>query len=324
MIRNLPDSKVFKALAIENIVFALNMVIEKEFLLEEFFPTSFSRSFDPFRNTSYSEIFEQKAKEEAEQNKKEKNEFMKKMNVLKRTSLLLLFQGIENYLKYKVCEISPLLLLSTPPEKWRNKDFNDLRIHQFDDLLAIFLEQDKINFLSSQKNDFKILKKRRNEITHGVPQDNITYEYIFECLYIFVMGLWDKNEWWREYKEEKSSIIYNYTEEGSDETIYYSDFPVFKKYLAPDKLKKLFNENILKNEAYCPSCVSALMRFDMIDEPEQTEKHAYYISENKITCPVCEQEFEIEKGKCEDSDCKQAVYYEDVDFCLSCGIDREI
>ncbi|MFA0570586.1 hypothetical protein [Vibrio gallaecicus] len=87
-------------------------------------------------------------------------------------SLIMIFLSIENYLQSEICKVSPLLLLGQKPSEWNvknaDKDFEDLYLHQFDDLLVIYQELLGESLGEDLKQEFEELRKKRNKCTHGV------------------------------------------------------------------------------------------------------------------------------------------------------------
>ena len=71
-------------------------------------------------------------------------------------SLIMLFLSIENYFKHEICKLSPLLLISGDPKSWKThkeKDFEELYIHQFDDLSVLYQEikKEKLSVQNKRK-----------------------------------------------------------------------------------------------------------------------------------------------------------------------------
>lgn len=143
-----------------------------------------------------------------------------------QNTIVLLFLSLENYLKMKICEVSSLLLIDSPPREWKSlntdKRFDTMYIKQFDDLIILYVELGLgiVNTTSIQK--LIDLKEMRNQIMHGIVKQELTPNYYFEILYDFLTNLWNDSTWWIKVKEhlyneplfgdydtdfEKSSVI---------------------------------------------------------------------------------------------------------------------
>ncbi len=101
-------------------------------------------------------------------------------------SLMLLFLSLENYLKAKICEVSPLLLLSKQPSEWSsyssNIDYQELYLHPFDDLLALYLQVSTQQLNAQVIDELEELRRRRNVITHGIAQGDLTPKFILDII----------------------------------------------------------------------------------------------------------------------------------------------
>lgn len=151
-------------------------------------------------------------------------------------SLVLLFLSLENHLKTKLCEISPLLLIADEPKKWgslhQDKNYQELFLHSFDDLLILYVEM-KLGSLDPQvTSNLSDLRDKRNKITHGFLSEKITLQYILDTFYIIAKHIFGARVWWDKLK----SYLFNEPLFGSfDENIekasltFYVDF--FMKYL---------------------------------------------------------------------------------------------
>ncbi|MDO7479884.1 hypothetical protein Q5X66_11175 [Acinetobacter baumannii] len=110
------------------------------------------------------------------------------------TITLLIFSSIENYLKYKISQESPFLLISNLSDiKWGKSDFNNYHMHGFEDLLKVYSVVYDVPENSKLNNKFENLRKKRNQFVHST-LDNSTYiGELFEIASFFVENLWNQN-----------------------------------------------------------------------------------------------------------------------------------
>lgn len=122
----------------------------------------------------------------------------------------MLFNSIENYLKYKISVITPYLLIETPPKdwKWSNKAFHEFYIHPFDSLLKIFAVTN-VEPSTHVKQIFEELRVSRNLYIHGTKAAKTTPYKIIEVSYLFLTELWSEIV-----DNQKISIFQKFLEHG--------------------------------------------------------------------------------------------------------------
>jgi hypothetical protein len=96
-------------------------------------------------------------------------------------------------------------LLSDDPKKWGclNKDikYKDLFLHQFDDLLVLYLELEFGSIDEQTKGKLMELRKKRNEVTHGILSEKLSPQYILDIFYIIARHIWGPRIWWDRFKK---------------------------------------------------------------------------------------------------------------------------
>lgn len=105
---------------------------------------------------------------------------------------LLIFSSIENYLKYKIAQESPFLLISNLSDlKKGKKDFNDYHMHGFEDLLNLYSLINKISDSSRIKNQFENLRQIRNKFVHSILNDITYISELFKIAAFFTKEIWN-------------------------------------------------------------------------------------------------------------------------------------
>lgn len=107
---------------------------------------------------------------------------------------LLIFSSIENYLKYKIAQHSPLLLIANLAEiKWKAMDFEEFYMHGFPDLLKIYAVIYESTEDTSLKDSFEHLRIMRNKFVHSGRSKEISLEKLFKVGAFFIDKIWNKN-----------------------------------------------------------------------------------------------------------------------------------
>jgi len=230
--------------------------------------------------------------------------------------LIILFQSIENFLKKEICLESPLLILSTPPSKWKNKHFNDLLIYGFDDLLKIYSELRNVEFDEAIKAALSKIKSTRNTIVHGVYKDLIFPKEIITFTNIFLKEIWGC-QW---LKDIRPFIPYEW-ETCSETIMIWKIVCILEKY--PGKNKTCFLLGVKTQDLYiCPMCHYYNEKLLITNECD----YSYFIRKNGkkyLFCPICENSYVLSNKKCQNSDCNDKLIYSKDDFgyfCLNCEV----
>lgn len=123
--------------------------------------------------------------------------------IVLRTSLVLIHQGIEALLKSQICRESPLLLIEKKRTEWKSlpnsidESFSEYNTIAGDDLLRTFyacVDSKKIHedFL----NHYEEIRTKRNKIVHGIGKEKLSPEYILILVlnsFTFLLG---KDSFW--------------------------------------------------------------------------------------------------------------------------------
>ena len=245
-------------------------------------------------------------------------------------SLIMLFLAIENYLKYQICKVDPLLLLGGEPSKWgltgADKDFEDLYIHQFDDLLVVYQEITSKVIEAKVKTTLEGLRKKRNKYTHGLHREILEPSYIVEAQAIFLAGLWG-DTWVYDFKSVMlTESLYGLSsdEEEHMQLLYYYKF--FEKYLSVKTFRALIGMPKDGRRYLCPYCTNNAVESGLLFEANYALLEPNKHESNEVKCWVCDCHSEVERRGCTENDCPANVIfpedpcYEHVsDCCLTCG-----
>lgn len=301
MIKNLPTRDNFKSLAKDCLIQTTNNLFE------------IGKDYNEHKNDVYEDL------DEGEIWEHHKGDL--------RTCLVLIFQGLELYLKGEICNESPFLLLDTPRQDWPtnpesvNKDFNELFTVSGDQLLrtfnAVYPHQETKKEINEIFND---IRKKRNIITHSSPSFEITPKYLLEttikCFTLFE----GKDQWWILTKQN----IVDHPLFGYGDYDYELANLVFRLEFIKEKtglkfLSKHSNFELTARKYHCPYCSRYLSDLG-VDNMEITKWAILNpnkpTSEN-IICYSCQNTSRIERIKCTNGGCKGNVISDD-NVCLTC------
>ena len=245
-------------------------------------------------------------------------------------SLIMLFLAIENFLKYEICKVDSLLLLAGEPSKWGSfgddKDFEELYIHQFDDLLVIHQEVGSKPIDADVKTKLEELRKKRNKYTHGLHREILEPSYIVESQAIFLTGLWGQ-EWLQDFKSVMlTEPLYGLSSDEEEHMQLLNYYKFFEKYLTSKEFRKLIGMPEDGRRYKCPYCSNNAIESGLIVEANYSRLEPNEPESTEIKCWACSGYAEIQRKDCTEEDCPGNVifpensYYEHVtDSCLTCG-----
>jgi hypothetical protein len=265
--------------------------------------------------------------------------------IVLRTSIVLIHQGLEGLLKAEICKFSPLLLLDNKRSEWKtlpeSKDepFSDLFTIGAEDLLRTFYgcvgsRNVHENFL----NLFKEIRIKRNKIVHGIGAEKLTPEYVLILIlnsFTYTLG---KNSFW----DAISSKFYQHPGfQFEDEylewqdSIFYNRMEYLNAFLGIKELKKHFSINIASRAYLCPFCTEKAEQITTKGLIRPDAKWAFLNpnspSSNKMSCIICSTDFGVIRHDCSKKKCKGNVLYlidDDEDsetwICLTCWKEKKV
>lgn len=224
------------------------------------------------------------------------------------SSLILLHQGLEAFMKSEVCKKSPLLLIDEPYNNWpvspesKSKDFNSFYqiggSNLYTVFYAIFSRNRKLTTAI-----FNLLEKvriTRNETIHSRPNQKIDTKTIvswcLDCLDLFYN---DNNSLMRIREKFKSDPLIRY---DNDLSFLFSEVIVFlEKTIGKKRLSKYIGIDLKSRRYHCPNCSSVLA------VPENHHKFSFLAPNNPdsttIKCLICDIVFNVSREDCQQDGC---------------------
>lgn len=247
-----------------------------------------------------------------------------------RTSLILLHQGIETFMKSAICKTSPLLLIEKNRTEWptlpsrADKDFDSLYTISGEALLTTFcavpsdivIDDSLILFIEK-------VRQKRNEAIHGASKISITAPELFEEILKAYTLFFGKDTWFSEtWKFNFENPLFGYFDLDYEDALSYRYLDFAEFMIGRKKLSNYLTTDIKGRPYFCPQCKSSVDA-----EYGHLESKWAFLQPNKpsskiIKCVNCDSEFNVERESCIYEDCKGNVIYhnnaEGTILCLTC------
>jgi hypothetical protein len=245
-----------------------------------------------------------------------------------RTSLILLHQGIETFMKAIVCKTSPLLLIEKNRVDWptlpsrSDKDFDTLYTISGEALLTTFCAVDSTISINRDLVQFiEDVRQKRNRAIHGANDVVLTAAELFERILKAFTIFWGKDAWFKACKNfNLQNPLFGYFDSDFEGAITYEYLDMALDLLGRKRLSKYLNVNILGREYFCPEC-----KKNIENEGDNLESKWAFLKPNKpestiIHCVNCNSEFNVIRQNCVEDKCEGNVIHEnDGEFiCLTC------
>ena len=246
-----------------------------------------------------------------------------------RTSLILLHQSIECFLKSEICKTSPLLLIDKKREDWpaTAKRFDSFYTISGEALLKTFLSTNQSVQVDTQLMQLiEKVRVKRNECIHGSGGVLIhqvfllesildTYKYFLkDFIWFYAFSISDMHD----------PIYGSYT--MAKTTFISTDFLEFAEYiLGQTRLSKQLALDITTRRYFCPGCFEEIRK----EGGEVNSKWAVLFPNKPkvrtVKCVVCDAAFIVSRKQCKRKPCKGNVIYNNgygVSVCLTCGVSQ--
>jgi hypothetical protein len=301
MIKHKPTPVDFERQSVENLVQFFNLILEKE--------QPWNR-FDDDESTKEMWSYHQ---------------------AILKNALTLLFLAMENQLKKKICEVSPLLLLSENPSDWKtinqDKDFQNFHIRPFDDLITLYIELGTKEINTSVIQNLNVLRKKRNQITHAIFSEALTPKALFEDFAFIVANIWGERIWWEQYRKYTiDDPEYGIYDENVEQSWLSHSIEYLIDTLGKNRAGQILGVDFSRRRYHCPKChiyvnetADNYFYKHAVLEPNTPESQTVF-------CVSCQSEFTVIRKDCNNDGCKGNVIhflrnsiYEDGEICLTCG-----
>lgn len=257
--------------------------------------------------------------------------------IVLRTALVLIHQGIEGLMKSEICKKSPLLLIDKKRSEWKtlpssgNESFTDYNTIGGEDLLRTFyacihVSRNDDSFL----NLYEEVRIKRNRIVHGIGTEMLSPEYVLKLILDSFTYLLGKDSFWDAVCNKFYShpgFVYEDSDIEWQDTFQYMRMEYLELFLGTRELRNHFTIDIKSRRYLCPFCTE---KAEEITEKgiERPDSKWAFLSPNKpdstnMSCIVCRTDFGIIREDCIAQDCKGNVKYlldddDEIWNCLTC------
>jgi len=255
-------------------------------------------------------------------------------NITVRTSLIVLFQGIEYLMKGKVTEQSALLLIENNRTDWpslpdkKDKNFDEMQTISGENLLSVFCAITPIQInLGDFVKQFEELRLKRNKLVHSTGVETLNYKYVVEKILFFLSEFYSKDRWVGLFREMfTSEPTFGYWDADVEGAYFYRVLNFVEASLTKGQINKFLNYDIKARRYLCPECTYWLNKHEF----NGTKPKWGFLKPNTpdstiIDCLICGKEYNIERKDCKCKLCKGNVINSDTieDLCLSCYNEEE-
>jgi hypothetical protein len=246
-------------------------------------------------------------------------------------------QAIEFFIKGRITEISPYLLLGGSLSLWPkqcdqiDRDFADFRTVDSQDLIKINNTVHPKKFTNQFKTWFEELRKNRNKIVHTVDKT-----LNFSPLELLLDILRAHEEFIGEFAFCKSHFDYlestpeysvKYTQDDKSHSYImrhlHEELRVAIKLLPPSEVYRFFGFFKKKYAYWCPSCRNIIDNLDFYEPDYDHDDLRPYQQTNlesrSFRCFICDFSGVTLNQKCDNECCKNNLIDNEFHRCLECG-----
>ncbi len=250
-----------------------------------------------------------------------------------RTSLILLHQGIETFMKAVICKTTPLLLIEKNRTDWptlpsrMDKEFDSLYTISGEALLTTFcavstdirVDEDFIQFIEN-------VRQKRNEAIHGANKVTISATDLLDNILKAYTLCFGKDTWFLEsWHFNFTNPLFGYFDLDFEDAMSYRYLDFASNVLGKKKLTKYLKADINGRPYFCPECKRTIERQYGSFESKWAFLKPNKPDSNTIHCVNCDVEFLVTRKSCLNDGCEGNVIheYDGEETCLTCFTDQE-
>lgn len=247
-----------------------------------------------------------------------------------RTSVILLHQAVETFMKSVVCKTSPLLLIEKNRNDWptlpnrTNKDFDSLYTISGESLLATFCAVESELEINEELIIFiEKIRQNRNKAIHGALKIGIKPNELIEDILKAFTYFFGKDSWFLHLSNFNfKNPLFGYYDWDIEDTLSYEFLDFADFMIGRKKLNKFHSVNLTGRSYFCKICKDTIDEdYDYLDSKWAFLKPNTPKSEN-LYCVNCNAEFNVIRESCRIENCKGNVLYYDKEneenICLTC------
>jgi len=315
------------------------------------FPTKndFFGSANDFLNSSWESVFEhlntfdelRGVYEDAEHDKESERYWSSaKQTLVSATALVQ--QAVEFYIKGRITDVSPYLLISGNPQSWpKGSNKNDIEFSTFrtidaQDLLKIHDTVCEERFDDSFIQWYDRLRVIRNKVMHTVDKSlNVTPEEVIRFIFFAHNCFHPSKPWFdsrREYLENTPVNSMKSIQEDDNYECFIlqsllSEFKGVANILKPSEAKLYLNFDKKSKSLLCPNCSNKISRMDFWDDEmfeDCAKTYQKSSASEKYECRLCSHRGFILDRKCSEDGCDGKFLDSESGVCFSCFFQNEL
>lgn len=241
-----------------------------------------------------------------------------------RTSIILLHQGIETYMKGVVVQTSPLLLIEQKASDWPtlpesiNKDYDALFTIAGENLLHTFCAVTDIVITPKMISFIESVRQKRNKAIHGASKLTTTAKDLLQDILQAYTYFFGKDKWFIDLKDfNYQNPLFGYFDWEYEDLMSYKYLDFVESILSIKQLNKYIDFDTSGRRYFCPSCKNNIDRQYGDLQSKWGFLKPNSASSTTVYCLNCSKENVVTRKDCEIVDCKGNVIDED-NICLTC------
>lgn len=249
------------------------------------------------------------------------------------TSLILVHQAIEAFLKARICEQTPLLLIDLKRTDWPSmpnsvdKDFNELFTIGGDSLIRTYCSVVETEKVTSEMTEFiEEIRLTRNKIIHGVSREYLDPEYLISSILRTYTYFLSVDSWWLTMRELYiNNPLFGIFNNNFEEASLIDKLEYVEEVLEASEFRKHFSLDLKCRRYYCPWCQSSLWEEDRDLDTKWAFLTPQKTSEvTEIKCINCQRTNTVIRQDCTEDDCQGNVIFKGENglHCLTCNIEE--
>ena len=284
--------------------------------------------------TDFNEINGVEYKEKCEDGDAER--YWKAANQTLASAHIMVQQGVEFYIKSRIVEISPYLLLSGNVSNWpsgcnkHDLPFSEFRTVDAQDLIKLHDAVCDNKFSDKFIQWYNQMRVSRNKVMHTVNHSySIEPETLLESIF-FTYNYFSKGESWIKSRikcidnSPSNTIKFIRDEEGHVGNVLFiahSEASAVIKILSPSKVLEYFSYKKKEMSVDCPQCLNSFVQMYFYDSKHFDDVlSSFQVMENGFyRCYICEYVGELVNSECLESGCDGDILDRVSGVCIQCG-----
>jgi hypothetical protein len=241
-------------------------------------------------------------------------------------AITLCHQAIEFFLKGRIAEVSPYLLVANSGKDWpsvkpdADLDFSDLLTVNSQDLPRIYNAVRSDSLTEEFVQRYNKLRKMRNSLMHSINRNtNVRPKDVLLFILQVSTDILGSHSWIDTRRSYLNDNLYSASKTGETKTDLAWEIARVMEIFSKGEVRRLLLDVGDRRQYQCPLCfysdAEIENRFAVLEPNTPASK--------SIHCLVCEESTTILRRDCDHDDCLGNVIFEEDELCLTCGRGQE-